>query len=95
MSVGGPKIDNNSVVRTRPIHMVLEPIPNRKCADEDVRFLWGVDCGDLTKRVLKALETWQANRCTYASHIAWGRQVVVLICAELTPYIETRFEVKP
>ena len=31
--------------------MVSEPVPSRKCADEDVEPLRGVDCDDLSGRV--------------------------------------------
>ena len=31
--------------------MVSEPVPSRKCADEDVEPLRGVDCDDLSERV--------------------------------------------
>ena len=34
-----------------PLQVVSEPVPSRKCADEDVGPLRGVDCDDLSGRV--------------------------------------------
>ncbi|KAF3432505.1 hypothetical protein FNV43_RR27245 [Rhamnella rubrinervis] len=43
----------------RKCRVVSEPVPNRKCADEDVGLLRGVDCDDLSGRVQEApAATW-------------------------------------
>ena len=52
--------------------MISKPVPSRKCADEDVGLLRGVDCDDLSRRV-RGTDSYLVSNPT---SLAWWRKDV-------------------